>query len=1447
MKDNVVAPTLLHHPGRVGRLVQSLHQRSQRAREELATLAESHDEGQLDLQRHLARQLESLQGDGVADRQTILTRWDHAQEQAIASYEQVTLEVRDKLRRVAATSRRNLQAGIETIDQKVRLRIEAVRGQYDSRKDAPAVNAKSELRAIGESLKTLQPTLQWTRDLTVRRLNRLLEVRLAADPMSEFGEVPPESVSDAISLIDRQRNRLEQIASSMNQGFAAKTTDSFYLPGGVAVFIVVWTAVVVTLGVEPLIPWLIGGVIVAGSLGFAIYAALLWPLRRSTRIDHPAAERIHKVAQLAANRGRAIAKRTANRAGAELEKRRRDHLAEAERWQKEQVEQLRETIHRDANARQEKLNDRLSELGEQFKTGHDQLTQTMTEQLRQNDATIQRRLQDGSPQAVTRLLSARQQQALDRHRLISRWHLGCDRAAQWIVRTNRATRRRYPTWNKVLSEAVEPADHADYIPLGTIELADRVEGFRCEAARAFEVNQAASPASSPSLASGLSVAGDSADGQVAGLTPPPPPTMGVLGEAMGAGLSADGNLSIGELVNAGPSASGSVMPHAISRLTAAGSAAGASLVDRPPSQPVRQRRKRLPVTARAIGSVPLVMHRRVHSALLIETPPSRHEEAVGIAHQAMWRLLHAVRPGRVRLTLIDPVGRGQNFTSFMAIADHDPELIHHRVWSAGDQITAQLSRLDAHVQELIQSSLRDRYEYLEDYNAQAGSLAEPHHIVAAVGFPEALSREAHDHLQSLIESGARCGVMVILVIERGRSWPAGLARFQSPRLMHLIYGGPAAGKLARGDSAEPSRSDPATTPERSAWRCVNEGLSQFELRMASPPPSDVCGAIARRVGLGSARAASVVLPLNDLLEASQRWSPSTERDTGSTAEGIMIPLGSRGGGRSTFLQLGCGVRQHVLVAGKTGSGKSTLLHTIILAGAACYRPDQLLFYLLDFRKGVEFQSYARHRLPHARFIGIQAERAFGRSVLRRLDQEMVARGEAFRQAGVESLADYLQSESRPSTDPMPRLLLIIDEFEELFARDDSLSADCTAMLDRLVGQGHAFGIHVVLASQSLSGDPRTPRATLGQIAVRVALRCGQGDAASVLDPDNAAARLLRRPGEAVFNDAGGAVEGNELFQIATAPPAEHRRWIESIRRRDAQAATSLPATVVFDGNRPVPFRRDIIERVLSMATAEDRLIGWVGEPAAIGSPAVVRLTARAGRNVLIVGPVKRRAETIVSMLLTFAAGEQPVELIWFDGSRQQHLDGAEVFGEAEVTLADVLNSGVMPITSVTPSNALSQLGKLCEQLDQSPAPVAASPIRLVLIDRLQRFATLQQSGASNFSMDAQTTTNGSELLQRLLREGPAAGIHTIVSTTSSEVLHRWLPRTSIADLQIRIVGRISEADSSMLIDCPDAGNLTTATVLLHDTADGTTAPVRVVEMPSISDLVAPAACGSPIA
>ncbi|MBI1914481.1 MAG: AAA family ATPase, partial [Planctomycetes bacterium] len=272
--------------------------------------------------------------------------------------------------------------------------------------------------------------------------------------------------------------------------------------------------------------------------------------------------------------------------------------------------------------------------------------------------------------------------------------------------------------------------------------------------------------------------------------------------------------------------------------------------------------------------------------------------------------------------------------------------------------------------------------------------------------------------------------------------------------------------------------------------------------------------------------------------------PPEQRWTGDSRLGLDVALGRAGATKRQYLRLGQGTSQHVLVAGKTGSGKSTLLHALITNLALLYSPDEVELYLVDFKKGVEFKTYAVHELPHARVVAIESEREFGLSVLQRLDAELRLRGERFRDTRAQDLNAYRQA--RPG-ERIPRILLIVDEFQEFFVEDDRMSQEASQLLDRLVRQGRAFGLHVLLGSQTLGGAYSLARSTIDQMAVRIALQCSEADAHLILSEGNSAARLLSRPGEAIYNDANGRVEGNNPFQVVWLPDARREAYLGQLR------------------------------------------------------------------------------------------------------------------------------------------------------------------------------------------------------------------------------------------------------------------------------------------------------------
>ena len=193
--------------------------------------------------------------------------------------------------------------------------------------------------------------------------------------------------------------------------------------------------------------------------------------------------------------------------------------------------------------------------------------------------------------------------------------------------------------------------------------------------------------------------------------------------------------------------------------------------------------------------------------------------------------------------------------------------------------------------------------------------------------------------------------------------------------------------------------------------------------------------------------------------------PEAELWTEDTTQELRVAIGRTGATKLQYLAIGKGTCQHALIAGKTGSGKSTLFHVIITNLALWCSPDQVEFYLVDFKKGVEFKCYASNRLPHARVVAIESDREFGLSVLQRVDDELNAAATCSA-LGVQDIAGYKRA---GGTEAIPRSLLLIDEFQEFFVEDDKSPKPRRCCWTASSVRAAPSGSMSLLGSQTLGG------------------------------------------------------------------------------------------------------------------------------------------------------------------------------------------------------------------------------------------------------------------------------------------------------------------------------------------------------------------------------------------
>src|SRR5205807_2082324 len=201
---------------------------------------------------------------------------------------------------------------------------------------------------------------------------------------------------------------------------------------------------------------------------------------------------------------------------------------------------------------------------------------------------------------------------------------------------------------------------------------------------------------------------------------------------------------------------------------------------------------------------------------------------------------------------------------------------------------------------------------------------------------------------------------------------------------------------------------------------------------------------------------------------------------------------------------------------------------------------------------------------------------------------------------------------------LSRILLIVDEFQEFFVEDDKIAQDSAQLLDRLVRQGRAFGLHVMLGSQTLGGAYTLARSTIDQMAVRIALQCSEADGHLILSDENTAARLLSRPGEAIYNDANGLVEGNNPFQVVWLSDQKREEYLLKVHELANERHRLAVGQIVFEGNTPAePSRNVPLLNLLEAPAWPDKVrapAAWLGEAIAIKDPTAATFRAQSGSN-----------------------------------------------------------------------------------------------------------------------------------------------------------------------------------------------------------------------------------------
>lgn len=395
------------------------------------------------------------------------------------------------------------------------------------------------------------------------------------------------------------------------------------------------------------------------------------------------------------------------------------------------------------------------------------------------------------------------------------------------------------------------------------------------------------------------------------------------------------------------------------------------------------------------------------------------------------------------------------------------------------------------------------------------------------------------------------------------------------------------------------------------------------------------------------------------------WQENRE-DT-SRNIGIRVPIGINNESKNTDFIIGMEDKKnyHGIIGGKTGTGKTVLLNNIIINGALRYSPAELQFVLLDF-KGVSFKNFKD--LPHARAIFSGIEIAYGLNVMRFVMAEYKRRNEIFD----DLLKDDINALTRQErlTHLFPRMLIIMDEFQEILKNTDEISKEASSIIDEITRKGRSYGLHLLLSSQDLEGISLSDTAQR-QCNLRIALNIDEKSCRKIFSGENAAASGLgeKPKGTAILNQTSTyPVAANEEFRVFNLDPEQLEKMVAYLASEYPKS--DLPKSDRFflpnDKSSVVTGNAEMVDVLFGKAKIQRNPKIYLGEPTFIKTregnkrdDSYVRFKSEENSNLLIAGKdingactligltalqliIQKRAGTKVYLLNNFGAGKSTI-------------------------------------------------------------------------------------------------------------------------------------------------------------------------------------------------------------
>ena len=745
----------------------------------------------------------------------------------------------------------------------------------------------------------------------------------------------------------------------------------------------------------------------------------------------------------------------------------------------------------------------------------------------------------------------------------------------------------------------------------------------------------------------------------------------------------------------------------------------------------------------------------------------------------------------VNCFFIDGYHSGANFKIFSPLNNVDSSIVRNEVATSSQSINKLLDIILKSNEALVQKKLNG-YDTLFDFNHASGSIYERYSLLVIDNFPKGFNDEALEKLERILIQSEQCGVSIII------NYNENLFSDEYGDVTKKI-------NLLRQRMCCQFHASDLLFPEEDV-------PYTFRLNKTTSNWNSLLKTYAEEVVSNSTKSE----PLSKLL------TDDAEMFSRNSCNSLVIPFGMGGPGKVQNLIFGKGVSHSGILIGTTGSGKSTLLHSIILSAIAHYGPDELSLYLLDFKEGVEFSLYANNQVPQVKFVSIESQQELGLSILGKLCEEITERSKAFGEAKVKDIESY----RRITGKPLPRVLVIIDEFQVLFDINTNykVAEECANYMNKLIKQGRSFGINVLIASQGIARlhDISLDAGLFAQMTVRIVLKCDDDDAEFMLKKNSKITNTFGSTQGAGAYIADDSCDP-EKFVTAFMPDSDRVEFLQSVGKYYADQGI-LPEIVVYDGSKSVYFNE-----LLSSTDKLEGIVGYdedytlvLGESMGDVKPAVMKFNAVNKNHLLLITNDQEKSR---KLFLNY------IQCLLIAKSRDSEFSTVSPFiflcdQKIQTRKADKndllleLSNGMEDIFYTKNSKGISEaLNTLYEEFQQreEDSDDINQPLFLFLFG-LQNMDRILETfdGETDFDMEdpfalddndnCDSKKSPGQIFRILLQKGAQRNIFIVAWMDSAQSVKK-LEFGDIEYFGNKVLGKMSSAESDVLIDSSIAGKL----------------------------------------